>query len=91
MWRSAHSIISSAASMRVISEVSQQCGESPLHKTLHQPFLAGRADLLPNYLSQRLINPVLPARSGFLKVIKNVPVNSQRDKLLGIRDIEVIE
>jgi hypothetical protein len=28
----------------------------------------------------------LPARSGFLKVIKNVPVNSQRDKLLGIWD-----
>jgi hypothetical protein len=48
--------------------------------------LARRADLLPNYLSQRLIDPVLPARSGFLKVIKNVPVNSQRDKLLGIRD-----
>jgi hypothetical protein len=44
------------------------------------------ADLLPNYLSQRLIDPVLPARSGFLKVIKNVPVNSQGDKLLGIRD-----
>src|SRR2546428_8255887 len=43
-------------------------------------------DLLPNYLSQRLIDPVLPARSGFLKVIKNVAVNSQRDKLLGIRD-----
>jgi hypothetical protein len=43
-----------------------------------------RADLLPNYLSQRLIDPVLPARSGFLKVIKNVPVNSQGDKLLGI-------
>ena len=48
---------------------------------------AGRSgDLLPNYLSQRLIDPILPARSGFLKVIKNVPVNSQRDKLLGIRD-----
>jgi hypothetical protein len=45
-----------------------------------------RNDLLPNYLSQRLIDPVLPARSSFLKVIKNVPVNSQRDKLLGIRD-----
>ena len=48
---------------------------------------AGRGgDLLPNYLSQGLIDPILPARSGFLKVIKNVPVNSQRDKLLGIRD-----
>jgi hypothetical protein len=31
------------------------------------------ADLLPDYLSQRLIDLVLPARSGFLKVIKNVP------------------
>jgi hypothetical protein len=49
--------------------------------------LAGRrADLLPNYLSQCLIDAVLPARPGFLKVIKNVPVNPQRDKLLGIRD-----
>jgi hypothetical protein len=47
---------------------------------------ARRADLLPNYLSQRIIDAVLPARPGFLKVIKNVPVNSQRDKLLGIRD-----
>src|SRR5438034_377518 len=43
-------------------------------------------DLFPNYLSKRLIDPVLPARSGFLKMIKNVSVNSQRDKLLGIRD-----
>jgi len=43
-------------------------------------------DLLPNYLSQRLIDPVLPARSGLLEVIENVPVNSQRDKFLGIRD-----
>src|SRR5438132_1405048 len=43
-------------------------------------------DLFPNYLSKRLIDPVLPAWSGFLKMIKNVSVNSQRDKLLGIRD-----
>jgi len=47
---------------------------------------ARRADLLPNYLSQCIIDAVLPARPGFLKVIKNVPVNSQRDKLLGIGD-----
>ena len=38
---------------------------------------ARRADLLPNCLSQRLIDPVLPARSGFLEVIKNRPVDSQ--------------
>ena len=48
--------------------------------------IARRADLLSNYLSQRFIDPVLPARPGVLKVIKNVPVNSQRDKLLGIWD-----
>jgi hypothetical protein len=48
--------------------------------------IARCADLLSNYLSQRFIDPVLPARPGVLKVIKNVPVNSQRDKLLGIRD-----
>src|SRR5262245_32332285 len=48
--------------------------------------IARRADLLSNYLSQRFIDPVLPARPGVLKVIKNVPVNSQRDKLLGIRN-----
>jgi len=48
--------------------------------------IARRADLLSNYLSQRFINPVLPTRPGVLKVIKNVPVNSQRDKLLGIWD-----
>jgi hypothetical protein len=48
--------------------------------------IARRADLLSNYLSQRFIDPVLPTRPGVLKVIKNVPVNSQRDKLLGIRD-----
>jgi len=47
---------------------------------------ARRADLLPNYLSQCIIDAILPARPGFLKVIKNVPVNSQRDKLLGIGD-----
>ena len=43
-------------------------------------------DLLPDYLSQRFIDSVLPARPRVLKVIKNVPVNSQRNKLLGIRD-----
>jgi hypothetical protein len=48
--------------------------------------VARRAALLPNYLSQCLIDAVLPARPGFLKVIKNIPVNSQGDKLLGIRD-----
>src|SRR5262249_26346556 len=48
--------------------------------------IARRSDLLSNYLSQRFIDPVLPARPGVLKVIKNVPVNSQRDKLLGIRN-----
>ena len=44
------------------------------------------SDLLPDYLSQRLIDPVLPAPSGFLKVIKNLPVKWQRDKFLGIRN-----
>jgi len=34
--------------------------------------LPHRADLLANHLSQRLIDSLLPARSGFLKVIKNV-------------------
>ena len=48
--------------------------------------IAHRADLLPTYLSQRFIDSVLPARPGVLKVLKNVPVNSQRDKHLGIRD-----
>jgi len=45
-----------------------------------------RADLLSNYLPQRFIDPVLPSWPGVLKVIKNVPVKSQRDKLLGIRN-----
>jgi len=69
-------------SIRVISEHTLYT----ILSTSRSRFLARRADLLPNYLSQRLIDPVLPARSGFLKVIKNVPVNSQGDKLLGIRD-----
>ena len=56
------------------------------HSVVAAHGLVEAEDLLPNYLSQRLIDPILPARSGFLKVIKNVPVNSQRDKLLGIRD-----
>jgi hypothetical protein len=47
---------------------------------------AQHANLLPNYLSQRFIDPFLPARSGFLKVIKNIAVNSQRDQLLGTGD-----
>ena len=70
----------------VISEVSRGRGHTLYTILSTSRFLARRADLLPNYLSQRLIDPVLPARSGFLKVIKNVSVNSQRDKLLGIRD-----
>jgi hypothetical protein len=40
--------------------------------------------LLPNYLSQRLIDPVLPARSGFLKVIKN---ESMADKKIRVLDL----
>jgi hypothetical protein len=47
---------------------------------------ASRTWLLPNYLSQCLIDPILPARSAFLKVIKNIAVNAQRDKLFCIRD-----
>jgi hypothetical protein len=60
------------------------------HATSVQSSLQGRldsgADLLSNYLSQRCIDPVLPPRPGVLKVMKNVTVNSQSDKLLGIRD-----
>ena len=73
-------------SIRVISEVSRGRGHTLYTILSTNRFLARRADLLPNYLSQRLIDLVLPARSGSLKVIKNVPVNSQRDKLLGIWD-----
>jgi hypothetical protein len=68
------------------SAQSQNGGKSHPLQSLRQLLLAYRADLLPNYLSQRVIDSVLPARSGFLKVIKNIPINSQRDKLLGIRD-----
>jgi acetyltransferase len=32
-----------------------------VHASGHRVSLAGRADLLPNYLSQRLIDPVLPS------------------------------
>src|SRR5262245_9080034 len=58
-------------SIRVISEVSRGRGHTLYTILSTSRFLARRADLLPNYLSQRLIDPVLPARSGFLKVIKN--------------------
>jgi len=67
----------------------QMLSALPLKADISEPWatsIARRADLLSNYLSQRFINPVLPTRPGVLKVIKNVPVNSQRDKLLGIWD-----
>jgi len=51
------------------------------HSTVAR-LIARCAELLSNYLSQRFIDSVLPTRPGVLKVIKNVPVNSQRDKLL---------
>src|ERR1700675_1816668 len=35
-------------------------------------------------LSERVVDPVLPARAGFLKVIENLPVKPQRHQLLGI-------
>ena len=47
-------------------------------------------ELLTNYLSKRFIYPFSPSRPTFLKVIKNVPVISQRDKLLGIRDTRAL-
>src|SRR5262245_8878383 len=72
MRRIAHSITSSTRDQhRVISEVSRGRGHTLYTILSTSRFLARRADLLPNYLSQRLIDPVLPARSGFLKVIKN--------------------
>jgi hypothetical protein len=84
--RSFDHLVGAQISIRVLAKSANNVASHTLHKTLHQPLLARRADLLPDYLSQRLIDPVLPVRSGFLKVIKNVPVNLQRDKLLGIRD-----
>jgi hypothetical protein len=79
-----------AVTLPSASKSADNVASHTLHKTLHQPLVARRADLLPNYLSLRLIDPVLPVRSGFLKVIKNVPVNSQEDKLLGIRDSRTV-
>jgi len=69
---------SKAQNEQMLSGLSDISEPGPPHRR--------RADLLSNYLSQRFIDPVLPTRPGVLKVIKNVSVNSQRDKLLGIRD-----
>jgi hypothetical protein len=66
-------------------------GRMPMLPAMSGAAAAHRADLLSNYLSQRFIDPVLPTRPGGLKVIKNVSVNSQRDKLLGIRDGRTLE
>src|SRR5216117_3433541 len=84
--RSFDHLVGALSACAQLAKSASNVASHTLHETLHQPLLASRADLLPNYLSQRRIDPVLPARSGFLKVIKNVPVNSQRDKLLGTRD-----
>jgi hypothetical protein len=85
-----------AAALRPMSDVGhKQTSRRPQAMSALPPkadirglgcLIARRADLLSNYLSQRFIDPVLPARPGVLKVIKNIPVNSQRDKLFGIRD-----
>ena len=40
--------------------------------------------LLPGRLSQRFIDPLLPARPRLLEMIKNIPIDAQGDKLLGI-------
>jgi hypothetical protein len=45
-----------------ISHFANNVASHILHKALHQPLLARRVDLLPNYLSERLIDPVLPKR-----------------------------
>src|SRR5687768_8567808 len=44
------------------------------------------ANLFPRGLSQRLIDPVLPARPRLLEVVKNVPINPQRNLLFGAGD-----
>ena len=36
--------------------------------------------LLFDYPSQRVVDPVLPSRSTFLEVIKNVPIDAQRNE-----------
>ena len=33
--------------------------------------------LLSRRLSQNLIDPILPARSGLLEIIKNIPIDAQ--------------
>src|SRR5205823_4719607 len=84
--RSFDHLVGALSACAQLAKSASNVASHTLHKLSTSHFLASRADLLSNYLSQRLIDPVLPARSGFLKVIKNVAVNSQRDKLLGIRD-----
>src|SRR5438876_8906473 len=84
--RSFDHLVGALVACAQLAKSASNVASHTLHKLSTSHFLASRADLLPNYLSQRLIDPVLPARSGFLKVIKNVAVNSQRDKFLGIRD-----
>jgi hypothetical protein len=40
--------------------------------------------LFPGRLSQRLIDPVLPARPSLLEMIQHVSIDAQRDELFGI-------
>jgi len=70
----------------VPQEAAESCELVTRYREFNRKLLRACADLLSNYLSQRFIDSVLPAQPGALKVIKNVPVNSQRDKILGIRD-----
>jgi len=37
-------------------------------------------------LSQRFIDSLLPTRAAVLEMIENVPINTQRDELFGVRD-----
>jgi len=42
--------------------------------------------LLPGDLFQCFVDPILPARTGFLEVFENIPIDAKRDQLFGIRD-----
>jgi hypothetical protein len=41
--------------------------------------------LFPSHFSQRFIDPVLPARPGFLEMVKHIPIDAQRDHLFDVR------
>jgi len=77
--------MSSVGRQTISSPLSSIDAPAPCGRS-RKSFASGRhAGLLSGNFSQRIVDPILPAWSGFLEVLQYVPIDAQGDQFLGVR------